>query len=148
MRERLRVKNISMDINLNDNFPMLYGNHIKLEQVFLNLIQNSMDALEEQGSGEISLSAEIENKQALISFSDTGEGVDSEFREKIFEPFFTTKEAEKGTGIGLSIVYGIIYEHQGTISIGTQEEKGANFKIKLPVFKDKSDNSLTEPLNA
>jgi PAS domain S-box-containing protein len=148
MRERLRVKNISMDINLNDNFPMLYGNHIKLEQVFLNLIQNSMDALEEQGSGEISLSAEIENKQALISFSDTGEGVDSEFREKIFEPFFTTKEAEKGTGIGLSIVYGIIYEHQGTISIETQEEKGANFKIKLPVFKDKSDNSLTEPLNA
>ena len=147
MRERLRVKNISMDINLNDNFPMLYGNHIKLEQVFLNLIQNSLDALEEQGSGEISLSAEIENKQALIIFSDTGEGVDPEFREKIFEPFFTTKEAEKGTGIGLSIVYGIIYEHQGTISIETREEKGANFKIKLPVFTDESDKFLTEPLN-
>ena len=59
MKERLRIENISMGIDISDSFPMLHGNHIKLEQVFLNLLQNSLDAMEEQGSGEINLSAAI-----------------------------------------------------------------------------------------
>jgi PAS domain S-box-containing protein len=148
MKERLRINNISMDINISDSFPMLHGNHIKLEQVFLNLIQNSMDALKEQGKGEITMSAESKNGYAFIRFSDTGEGIDAEFQEKIFEPFFTTKEAGKGTGIGLSIVHGIILEHQGTISVASEGENDATFKIKLPIYKDENANFLTEPLNA
>ena len=148
MKERLRIKNISMDINISDTFPMLKGNHIKLEQVFLNLIQNSMDALEEQGKGEINLSSEIINDYALISFSDTGEGIDAELMEKIFEPFFTMKGAGKGTGIGLSIVYGIIQEHKGTITCDPMSEKGATFNIKLPIYKDETGSSVSAPLNA
>ena len=148
MKERLRINNISMDINISDSFPMLHGNHIKLEQVFLNLIQNSMDALKEQGKGEITMSAESKNGYAFIRFSDTGEGIDAELQEKIFEPFFTTKEAGKGTGIGLSIVHGIILEHQGTISFASEGKNGATFKIKLPIYKDENANFLTEPLNA
>jgi PAS domain S-box-containing protein len=148
MKERLRINNISMDINISDSFPMLHGNHIKLEQVFLNLIQNSMDALKEQGKGEITMSAESKNGYAWINFSDTGEGIDAELQEKIFEPFFTTKEAGKGTGIGLSIVHGIILEHQGTISFASEGKNGATFKIKLPIYKDENANFLTEPLNA
>ena len=148
MKERLRIKNISMAINISDTFPMLNGNHIKLEQVFFNLIQNSMDALEEQGKGEINLSAKINNDHALIRFTDTGEGVDPELQEKIFEPFFTMKEADKGTGIGLSIVYGIIQEHQGTITCESEEEKGATFKIELPIYKDEKGDFVFEPLNA
>jgi two-component system, NtrC family, sensor kinase len=148
MKERLRINNISMDINISDSFPMLHGNHIKLEQVFLNLIQNSMDALKEQGKGEITMSAESKNGYAFIRFSDTGEGIDAELQEKIFEPFFTTKEAGKGTGIGLSIVHGIILEHQGTISFASEGKNGATFKIKLPIYKDENANFLTEPLHA
>jgi signal transduction histidine kinase len=127
---------------------MLNGNHIKLEQVFFNLIQNSMDALEEQGKGEIKLSAKINNDHALIRFADTGEGVDPELQEKIFEPFFTMKEAGKGTGIGLSIVYGIIQEHQGTITCESEGEKGATFKIELPIYKDEKGDFVSGPLNA
>lgn len=148
MKERLRIKNISMGINISENFPMLHGNHIKLEQVFLNLIQNSMDALEGQGKGEINLSAQVANNHALIRFSDTGAGVDAELQEKVFEPFFTTKEADKGTGIGLSIVYGIIQEHHGTIALESEGENGATFILKLPIFKDEGGNFLTESLNA
>lgn len=136
MKERLRVKNITMDIDISDNFPMVLGNHIKLEQVFLNLIQNSMDALELQGRGDIKLSAKIDGIHALINFSDTGAGVDEEHQERIFEPFFTTKESDKGTGIGLSIVYGIIQEHQGTINYEQVRKKGAVFNIKLPICRD------------
>ena len=148
MKERLRIKNISLDIDINDTFPMLKGNHIKLEQVFLNLIQNSMDALEDQGKGKINLSAKIHNDHALISFSDTGEGIDPELQEKVFEPFFTMKKADKGTGIGLSIVYGIIKEHKGTITCESGGERGATFKIKLPFYKDENGSVVSEPLNA
>jgi PAS domain S-box-containing protein len=147
MKERLRIKNISMNIEISDAHPMVNGNHIKLEQVFLNLIQNSMDALEEQGKGEINLSAQVESDHTLISFSDTGKGIKSEIQEKVFEPFFTTKEADKGTGIGLSIVYGIIQEHQGVINCESEGESGATFKIKLPIYNNKMGDVVAEPLH-
>jgi PAS domain S-box-containing protein len=134
MNERLRIKNITIDIQIADHFPMLHGNHAKLEQVFVNLIQNSMDAIEEQGKGEIILIAQVEQKEALITYSDNGEGIDLKVQEKIFEPFFTTKEAGKGTGIGLSIVYSIIQEHDGTIICESESDKGATFKIRLPIY--------------
>ena len=93
-----------------------------------------MDAIEEQGMGEIILTAQVENKEALITYSDNGEGIDLKVQEKIFEPFFTTKEAGKGTGIGLSIVYSIIQEHDGTIICESESDKGATFKIRLPIY--------------
>ncbi|MBW2467242.1 MAG: PAS domain S-box protein [Deltaproteobacteria bacterium] len=148
MKERLRIKNIQLNLDISDSFPMVCGNHIKLEQVFLNLIQNSMDVMEEQGGGEINLQARKEDDYALISFSDTGGGIAAELQEKIFEPFFTTKEAGKGTGIGLSIVYGIIQEYNGSIICESEEGKGATFNIKLPVYKSESDNMAAESLDA
>jgi PAS domain S-box-containing protein len=148
MNERLRIKNIKFDMKISENLPMLSGNHIKLEQVFINLIQNSMDAIEEKGKGEIALSAEVNNDDILISYSDTGVGIEPELQEKIFDPFFTTKEAGKGTGIGLSIVYGIIQEHNGTISCKSEEGKGATFKITLPIYLEEGIDSPTVPLNA
>jgi len=147
MNERLRIKNITIEIQLAEYLPLLYGNHIKLEQVFVNLIQNSMDALEEQGKGEIILSAQVDNNEVLITYSDTGNGIDPKMQEKIFEPFFTTKEVGKGTGIGLSIVYGIIQEHKGTIICESGMGKGATFKIRLPIYSESTD-SLSAPLGA
>ncbi len=147
MKERLRIKNITIDTRLADHLPMLYGSQVKLEQVFVNLIQNSMDAIEEQGKGEIILTAHVENNEALITYSDSGEGIDPKMQEKIFEPFFTTKEAGKGTGIGLSIVYGIIQEHDGTITCESEKGKGATFRISFPIYVESTD-SLAVPLNA
>jgi PAS domain S-box-containing protein len=134
MHERLRIKNISFDMRLADELPMLHGNHAKLEQVFINLVQNSMDAMEEQGKGEIVLRARVDNDVVRITYSDTGKGISPKFQEKIFDPFFSTKEPGKGTGIGLSIVYGIIQEHNGAITCESYEGRGASFTIKLPVY--------------
>jgi C4-dicarboxylate-specific signal transduction histidine kinase len=148
MNERLRIKNIKLNLQAIDKLPLLYGNHVKLEQVFVNLIQNSMDAMEEHGKGEILLTAQIENGEVLITYSDTGEGIKPHFHEKIFDPFFTTKEAGKGTGIGLSIVYGIIQEHNGAIACEPEEGKGAVFKIKLPVYLEEDASTVSAFLNA
>jgi signal transduction histidine kinase len=147
MNERLRIKNITIDIQLAEHLPLLHGNHVKLEQIFVNLIQNSMDAIEEQGKGGILLSAQVDNNEVLITYSDTGKGIDPRMQEKIFEPFFTTKEPGKGTGIGLSIVYGIIQEHEGTITCESEKGKGVTFKIRLPIYLESSD-PLSAPLNA
>ena len=148
MRERLRVNNIDLQMEISDSFPMVYGNHVKLEQVFINLIQNSMDALLERGSGEIVLRAREEDDSALIFFSDSGPGVEPIYREKIFEPFFTTKEAGKGTGIGLSIVYGIIQEHNGDITCSSGTGNGAAFTIRLPIYMDQGCCSRSVRLDA
>jgi C4-dicarboxylate-specific signal transduction histidine kinase len=139
MKERLRNRNITFTMQAAEDLPMIYGNHVKLEQVFINLIQNSMDAMEEQGKGKIVITAAAENELVLITFADTGTGIAPQLHEKIFEPFFTTKEAGKGTGIGLSIVYGIMQEHKGLITCQPAENKGTTFLLKLPVFeKDKA----------
>ena len=142
MHERLRIKNISFNMHIADNLPVLHGNHVKLEQVFINLIQNSMDAMEEQGKGEIVLTARVENNAARITYSDTGKGIASKFQEKIFDPFFSTKEPGKGTGIGLSIVYAIIQEHNGAITCESDEGRGASFEIRLPVYVDEDAFSV------
>jgi PAS domain S-box-containing protein len=132
MNDRLRLKNITLLIDTAENLPVLSGNHARLEQVFVNLMQNSMDAMEVQGKGEISVTAQTAGNDVLITYSDTGEGMDPKVQERIFEPFFTTKEAGKGTGIGLSIVHSIIQEHKGSISCISEKGKGATFNIMLP----------------
>jgi signal transduction histidine kinase len=96
--------------------------------------------MEEKEDGEIILTANIENDKALIIYSDNGQGIEPQTREKIFEPFFTTKESGKGTGIGLSIVFGIIQEHNGAITCESEEDNGTIFKISLPLYNEIADN--------
>jgi PAS domain S-box-containing protein len=145
MHERLRIKNIQFKMEIKEDFPLLKGNHSKLEQIFINLIQNSMDAMEEKEDGEIILTANIENDKALIIYSDNGQGIEPQTREKIFEPFFTTKESGKGTGIGLSIVFGIIQEHNGAITCESEEDNGTIFKVSLPLYNEIADNYSVIP---
>jgi PAS domain S-box-containing protein len=148
MKERLRAKNISFKLKASDNLPMVYGNHVKLEQVFINLLQNSMDALEELGKGEIDLVMNQVGDEIVVRFSDDGSGMPPEVLDKVFEPFYTTKEVGQGTGIGLSIVYGIIQEHHGTITCESEIGKGTTFEIRLPVYTRELEAQLAESLNA
>ncbi len=148
MQERLRIKNISINKQIVDNLPMIYGNSVKLEQIFINLLQNSMDALEEQSKGEIDLVMEQVDDNVIVRFSDNGSGMPPEVLEKIFEPFYTTKEVGQGTGIGLAIVYGIIQEHKGSITCASEEGQGTAFTIKLPAYKEKFPAFTSEFSNA
>jgi len=108
---------------------MVKGDENKLQQVFLNLLINAMEATGDQGS--IHIQVEKKENSAEVCIEDNGKGIEPENLQKIFEPFFTTKQ--RGTGLGLSIVYQIIKDHQGTIQVESTKGKGTTFKVSLPL---------------
>jgi signal transduction histidine kinase len=110
--------------------PPVLADSSQLLHVFLQIISNAMDALEEVGGGELGISIRPCEPQVCIQFSDTGPGI--QHPEHAFEPFFTTKPVGKGTGLGLSTCYGIIRQHDGDITCGNRLEGGAYFTIFLP----------------
>jgi signal transduction histidine kinase/Flp pilus assembly protein TadD len=103
----------------------------QLNQVWMNLLSNAIDAIGE--NGKIYIATSRQNDKAVISFKDTGKGMSHEMKAKIFDPFFTTKDVGKGTGLGLSISYGIIQKHHGNIEVISKEGEGAEFIVTLPL---------------
>ena len=104
----------------------------QLQQVFMNIIINGAEAMDGNGTLQIQTSVDKNNKMLIISFKDSGHGIQEKNLKRLFEPFFTTKEVGKGTGLGLAISYGIIRKHQGTIEATSREGKGSEFIVKLP----------------
>jgi PAS domain S-box-containing protein len=125
--------NIEIIQELESDIPQILGNPGELEQVFTNLMLNATDAMEGRGGITISSASELKAQQVVLTFTDTGPGISPEVREKIFEPFFTTKPVGVGTGLGLSVVYGVIHRHGGSIEIGSTPGPGATFIIRLPL---------------
>lgn len=103
----------------------------KLNQVFMNLILNSAQAIENKG--KIKITTESKDEKVQIKIADNGSGIKKEYLQKIFDPFFTTKPVGTGTGLGLNVVYNIIKMHEGTIEVNSQIGKGTVFKISLPI---------------
>jgi signal transduction histidine kinase len=109
---------------------IVHGNDGKLHQAMLNILANSVQAINDEGN--IKITTWKENKKIIITVEDNGCGISSENLTKIFDPFFTTKEPGKGTGLGLAITYTIIKEHQGTIEFDSKPGTGTTIKITLP----------------
>ncbi len=103
----------------------------KLNQVFMNILSNAIQAID--GKGEISIETALEDKNVVISVRDSGKGMPGEVRKRIFEPFFTTKKMGKGSGLGLAISYNIITQHHGKISVDSEPGEGTEFIIAIPV---------------
>ncbi len=120
------------------NIPMRQCYPGQINQVFLNLLINAVQAISNEGF--IRIKTRLENQSIFISVTDTGCGIPDEVVNKVFEPFFTTKETGVGTGLGLSIVFDIITRHQGTISVSSSVDKGTIFIIRLPVDNDATIN--------
>jgi len=118
----------------------------QLNQVFMNLLQNAIHAIQKkgEGKGDILIKTERTDQRILICFQDSGTGMKKEVLSHIFEPFFTTKEVGVGTGLGLSISHRIILNHNGTIEVQSEEGKGSEFKILLPVKQNFKED--TPPL--
>ncbi len=134
---RLISSQIPPGVRIIHNVPpdlFLHMDGQRMQQVFLNLIENAMQAMQD-GVGEIRIMAELASneKKAIITVEDTGKGISPKDLSHIFDPFFTTKEVGAGTGLGLSIVYGIIQKHCGTISAESREGEGTRFTICLPL---------------
>src|SRR5712664_1500637 len=133
MRAQLRLREIDVTVDLSSKEPVVVGNPIQLEQIFINLLTNARDAVAESPRKAIRISASLGTEGVEVAFTDTGDGIPLGVERRIFDPFFTTKEVGKGTGLGLSITYGIIKEHGGTISVVSPPGEGATFLIQLPV---------------
>jgi len=128
----LRMSQIHVSLELSDRLPEISADPHQLQQVFLNLINNAVDAiLEVDHVGELRVRTGVEENHIFIEFTDSGPGVKDASR--VFDPFYTTKPVGKGTGLGLSICYGIITEHGGTILVKNGPQRGATFRIELPL---------------
>jgi PAS domain S-box-containing protein len=137
----LRMREIRVHLDLSPTLPHVAADPHQLQQVFLNLINNAVDAILENGAdGDLWVSTGIRDTQLFIEFTDSGPGVKDASR--VFDPFYTTKPVGKGTGLGLSICYGIITEHGGTILVRNAIPKGATFSIELPL---QPNSGLTIP---
>ncbi|MDH4246166.1 MAG: ATP-binding protein, partial [Nitrospira sp.] len=130
-RERLAKNRIHVEMDLVDPCPLVLGDADQMNQVLINLIMNAVHAMPDGGTLSIGLAREKDFVKLTVA--DTGHGIPHEVVKKIFEPFFTTKEFGKGTGLGLTVVKGIIEEHQGSIAVESEEGKGTRFRVLLPV---------------
>jgi two-component system NtrC family sensor kinase len=128
----MKLHNIVIHREFDPHLPVTGGDFHQLEQVFLNILNNAVDAIQEKGgSGEIWIRTEGDARNLRVEITDSGPGVANP--HKIFDPFFTTKPVGKGTGLGLSICYGIVKEHGGEIQVRNSPPRGATFSITLPV---------------
>lgn len=111
--------------------PEILGDPVKLEQVFINILNNAVEAM--SCGGNVDISTSCSDDYVNVKISDTGSGIPEQHIARIFDPFFTTKEVGAGTGLGLSICYGIVMQHSGSIDISNMEKKGTIVTVKLPV---------------
>ncbi len=145
MLKRLVPENVQFILNLSETELIVTADTTHMEQVIMNLVSNSRDAMPEGGNITITtrliapegpvfrpVSIDRDSKYAFISIEDTGTGIDKVIKEKIFDPFFTTKDVGEGSGLGLSIVYGIIKQHQGLVDVESTPGQGTKFNIFLP----------------
>ena len=129
-------KNIDVRLELDPDLPSVNMDPEKMKQVFLNLFMNSEHAIEKEGAIRVSTSYLEDSRQAMVRFWDNGRGIPPENLEKAFDPFFTTKSPGEGTGLGLSVSYGIIRDHRGEIQVASEPGGWTEFTILLPISEE------------
>jgi two-component system NtrC family sensor kinase len=139
---KLQEKNVTVKKNYSPDLPVLLVDDDKIKQVFINILINSFQAVGDNGIIEISTSFNETDSTARICIKDNGYGIDDAIIDKIFQPFFSTKPIGEGTGLGLSVSYGIIQEHNGVVNAESNGPSGASFTIELPIILDKASKEL------
>ncbi|MFH1146339.1 MAG: ATP-binding protein [Pseudomonadota bacterium] len=133
----LFVNSITLEKDFASSLPLARGDAKQFQQVFLSVISNAIDAMKNGGVLGISTGLEEASDFVLVRITDTGIGIEKKYMDKIFDPFFTTKPDGEGTGLGLSVSYGIVTKYGGSISCESRipEFPGAVFAVRLPVFR-------------
>jgi two-component system NtrC family sensor kinase len=132
----LRVRNIETELSLDESLPETLADPNQIQQVFLNVILNAEQAMrsDDGGEGTLRIKTERRGNNIVVSFADSGPGMSADTLRRIFDPFFTTKDAGEGTGLGLTISYGIIDDHGGRIWADSESGRGTTFHVELPVL--------------
>jgi two-component system NtrC family sensor kinase len=130
----LKMDGVKVETRLDPDLPDLLGSEDQLQQVFMNLVSNASEAMGADG-GVLTIETRhlLSEDRLQINFKDTGCGIPEENYPKLFEPFFTTKKKGKGVGLGLSVAYGIVREHEGSIYVKSEMGRGTTFQVKLPL---------------
>jgi signal transduction histidine kinase len=132
LEPQLRRGQVQIIRDYGEGLPEVYGNSVKLQQIFTNLILNARDSIA-NGDGRITLATRQDEEGMLsVEVADNGVGIAPEDVAKIYDPFFTTKGVGRGTGLGLAVTYGIVQEHSGHISVSSTPGFGTTFRITLP----------------
>jgi signal transduction histidine kinase len=143
------INNIQVHTRLDPALPLVTADAFQLQQVFLNIVLNSEQAMGETNRhSKLSVVSAREGEGIRVSISDNGPGIAPENLARIFNPFFTTKEVGKGTGLGLSICYGIVKNHGGNISARSEAGRGATFIVDLPLNSGEEIKNDTERIVA
>jgi histidine kinase len=146
--QRFKLKEIQVERELADDLPPILADQNRLEQVFINLLLNAGDAIEEKRKQvgptnalpqKILVRSSLQGAAVRVEVRDTGAGIPEAVLNRIFEPFFTTKEIGKGTGLGLAISYGIVRDHEGTLQVESVEGEGSTFIIQFPAQVEAND---------
>ncbi|MBN2125170.1 MAG: PAS domain S-box protein, partial [Deltaproteobacteria bacterium] len=139
MRHQLEMEGLRIETSLDEGLPPVQGDGEKLKQVLMNLILNARQAI--TGPGEIAVSSRhlASEQKAVIRIHDTGIGIAPEVIHKVFDPFFTTKPTGQGTGLGLSLSYGIVKEHGGDLLVASDPGRGSTFSIVLSLGSSQQD---------
>jgi signal transduction histidine kinase len=127
------AKGIRFSVSAPESLPEVEVDKQRIQQALLNVVMNAVDSM--PGGGNLAIEAGLAEEEGMvqITVSDTGTGILPEHLSKVFDPFFTTKEAGRGTGLGLSVSYGIIRQHHGRITVTSKPGEGTTFKILLPI---------------
>jgi len=133
----LKQQNVEVETSFTNELPKIAGLPDKLKQVFLNLFINAKDAM--PGGGILSVQTLRQDGSVVVHVSDTGTGIAQEHINKIFDAFFTTKGKVSGVGLGLSVTYGIIQQHKGTITVKSQLGKGTTFTVSFPILNSEQN---------
>ncbi|MEP0365953.1 MAG: ATP-binding protein [Cyclobacteriaceae bacterium] len=128
---RFQNQGITITERLDPNLPLIQADSVQMSQVLVNLMTNAIHALPD--GGKVTVSTRQKGDHIILTVKDTGTGMSASVRRKIFEPFFTTKPVGQGTGLGLSVVQGILESHGGEVEVRSRIGKGTKFEIKLPV---------------
>ena len=133
LENQIRLSGITVDIKFTDDLPRIHGDAQKLQQVFVNLLLNAMDASKKGGRIQVMGCLGEKADAVNVTVIDYGEGIPHHIVSSVFDPFFTTKPKGKGTGLGLSVSQGIVAKHGGTIKVKSKEGSGSSFMVTLPV---------------
>lgn len=128
---QLRKAKVEVKLDLDPVDPVVLADHFQMEQLFLNLMLNAVQAM--PGGGVMTLKTQVQGAVVIVEVSDTGTGIPEEIRDRIFEPFFTTREVGKGTGLGLAVSYSIVTGHRGSIEVDSSQGVGSTFRVRLPL---------------
>lgn len=127
---------VAVESRLANDLPAVLGDSRQLQQVCLNLFTNAAQAMAPRGGGVLTIVTRGEGREVVLDVSDTGPGIPEHVRARIFEPFFTTKAEGEGTGLGLSVSYGIIGSHRGSILVAASSPMGTTFRVTIPALDD------------